>query len=124
MSLRARPLRRFGRVTKQVERHDGVHHRRINRTETVGKLEPGQHPLLRLVYGPVAYPPDTVALPPFQEAVEPDEQVVPGEEVAVTVKIQRLTGQKQLLQVEPRRNRAALAVERLDDGQRHEDGAR
>ena len=69
------------RIAKHIERHDGVLHGRIDRAETVGRLEMLDHPLAASSDGVLAQGTETELLPQLQRAVEQKERIAPAEEL-------------------------------------------
>ncbi len=121
--LRFHTIGMFGRVTQQIQRHDDVHHRRIDGGHAVGELGPLQHPLLGFADGSPADRLRAILLPKLQSFVEPQENVVPGEVVAGARVLGMPAFEEKLLQIEPRWNRTAR-IHSVHDGQRNHDGAR
>ena len=66
----ANDLRIVERVAKAPQRDNRVQHRRVNRAEAVGALEPFKHPLLSLLQSNRAQRAHVHALEPVRHAVE------------------------------------------------------
>ena len=109
------------RITQDIERHDGVHHGRINGAQSVGTLEALEHPLLRGADGLLANAARAAPLPMLQSSVDAQKHVTRGGFFRIAVERERDTGKEQLFQREPRRYRAARVV-RVHDRKRNDDG--
>ncbi len=113
----------IGRVAQQIERHDDVHHGRVDGGHAVGVARALEHPLLGLLDGAAADGSGAVFFPELQNVVQVQEHVAPGEAAAELRKLGRFRLGEQLLEVESLRDRAPR-VGGMHDRERDHDGAR
>ena len=120
-------LRMVVGIPERLERDERVEHRREDRRQAVRAFEAFEHPLLGLFERALAERMDFMLGKPlgeFVQAVEPEEKVAPRKRVRVgrerEVAFMDAFGIK-LVQIHVHR---AGGFEMVDDGQRHEHGAR
>ncbi len=71
-------------VAENIQRHDGVHHRRVNRAQAIGVLEALEHPVLTFPHGDAADAGKAVLLPKLQDLVGVNEGLAPREEGVIS----------------------------------------
>src|SRR6185369_3682555 len=101
-------------VSKYVERHNGVHHGWVDRTQAVGHIEALHHPALGLADGLLAYSRRPKFLPRLDAAVEQQERVPPADQILALPEAEGNAFQEQFLEVESFRYGPARIV-RMDN---------
>ena len=91
LALRVHALRTVWRISQQIQRHDDVHHGRINRGHSVGVPGVLQHPLFSLADGALPQRLGAVFFPDLQNFVEMQKDIAPGETGTVEAKLQLLS---------------------------------
>ena len=110
-------------VSQQVERHDHVHHGRIDGADAVAVARAFENPLFRAPDGLAAQAFRTVPLPELDELVGQQEKVAPPEEAFVVGEAQRHARSQQLVEREPGRHRTPW-IQGVHHGQRNHDRPR
>ena len=108
---------------QDIQRHHRIHHRRIDRAQAVGVVQPLHHPVPGLLHGGAADGLAAAPLPPLEQLVHAEEEIVPGEEGWVVMKSGAHAGQPEFIQVEPG-GHGPPRIGRVHDGKRDHDGAR
>ena len=120
MALGLQQVGMIARVAERIERHDEVHHGRIDGAEAVGIAGAVEQPVLGLAQRRGAKIAGTTFVPEFDEPVQVVEQ---GGDTFGARQCEFLTGKVDLLEGHARGGRA-VAARRLDNGKRNHDGAR
>ena len=107
-------------IAQRIQRHDEVHHRRIDGAQALGEAGAFQNPMLRLADGGIANALRPALFPDFEDAVEMVEQ---HRKAVAFGQFQAHAGQQQFIQRKAGR-RAPVRPARLHDGKRHQNGAR
>ena len=107
-------------ITQRIQRHDKVHHRRVDGAEALAVAGAVEHPMFRLAYGCHADILEAAAFPDFEDfvdVVEEDGHLSPAGQHEL------LAGFEELFNGEIV-GRGAVDSDGLHDRQRHDDGAR
>src|SRR5439155_18694491 len=86
LPLRAQDLRMIIGITERLEGNQRIEHRRKDRCQAIGSLEPLQHPLLGFSQRAIAEWMDAIFSKPFGEfmdPVEPKKKIPPGKALRV-----------------------------------------
>ena len=114
------PVRMAGLNAQHVQRHDRVHHRRVDRGQPIGVTGPVQYPLFALGNRLLANRLAAVPLPQLANLVHAHEEGLPGNQAPRARKRLRNARREQLVDREPGGHRPPR-IQRLHNRQRHDD---